>query len=145
MEWDWGFAWRIVPALAEGLIVTVEVTLLASALALALGLMVAIARASPAELVRKPTIGVTEFIRRTPLLVQLYFLFYVLPDVGVLLPAFGAGVVGLGIHYATYVSEVYRGGISSVPKGQWEAAKACNLTVRQTWTTIILPQAIPPM
>ena len=68
-----------------------------------------------------------------------------LPDIGILLPALLAGVIGLGLHYGTYTAEVYRAGIDNVPRGQWEAAKACNLSASQTWTRIILPQAIPPM
>ena len=92
------------------------------------------------------TVGfAAEFIRGTPLLVQLYFIFYVLPDIGVLLPPLVAGVIGLGLHYGTYTAEVYRAGIDNVPRGQWEAAKACNLTARQTWTHVVFPQAIPPM
>ncbi len=69
-----------------------------------------------------------EFIRGTPLLVQLYFIFYVLPDIGIRLPPLVAGVIGLGLHYGTYAAEVYRAGIENVPRGQWEAAKAANLT-----------------
>ncbi len=56
-----------------------------------------------------------------------------------------AGVIGLGVHYASYTSEVYRAGIENVARGQWEAAKACNLTGGQTWRHVVLPQAIPPM
>ena len=86
-----------------------------------------------------------EFMRGTPLLVQLYFLFYILPDLGILLAPLVAGVIGLGLHYGTYTAEVYRAGIDNVPRGQWEAAKAVNLTMRQTWMHIIIPQAMPPM
>ena len=78
-------------------------------------------------------------------LVQLYFLFYVLPSIGLTLSPLIAGVIGLGLHYWTYMAEVYRAGIDNLPRGQWEAAKACNLTARQTWIYIILPQAMPPM
>ncbi len=59
-----------------------------------------------------------EFIRGTPLLVQLYFIFYVLPDVGILLPPLVAGVIGMGLHYTTYTAEVYRAGIENVPRGR---------------------------
>ena len=76
---------------------------------------------------------------------QLYFLFYVLPDAGLLLPPLLAGVIGLGVHYSTYMSEVFRAGVENVNRGQWEAAKACNLTATQTWRHVILPQAIPPI
>ncbi len=86
-----------------------------------------------------------QFIRGTPLLVQLYVIFYVLPDIGIRLPALVAGVIGIGLHYATYTAEVYRGGIEAVPRGQWEAARATNLTIRQTWLHVVLPQAVPPM
>lgn len=86
-----------------------------------------------------------EFMRGTPLLAQLYFLFYVLPDFGVLLPPLVAGLIGLGLHYSTYIAEVYRAGIDNTPRGQWEGAKACNLTNCQTWRHVILPQAIPPI
>jgi polar amino acid transport system permease protein len=69
----------------------------------------------------------------------------VLPDIGILLPPMVAGVIGLGLHYSTYISEVYRSGIDNTPRGQWEAAKACNLTTVQTWRYVILPQALPPV
>jgi polar amino acid transport system permease protein len=72
-------------------------------------------------------------------------LFYVLPDIGILLSPLAAGVIGLGIHYSSYTAEVYRAGIDNISKGQWEAAKACNLTGVQTWVHVIIPQAIPPM
>lgn len=145
MNWSWDFVAQITPALMQGLLVTVEITLLSSLAALVIGLFFAVAKMTSVGFVRRVTIILTEGIRRTPLLVQLYFLFYVLPDLGILLSPFMAGVIGLGLHYATYTSEVYRAGILNVPVGQWEAARACNLTRRQTWTEIILPQAIPPM
>ncbi|MDZ4093949.1 MAG: pyridoxal-phosphate dependent enzyme [Paracoccaceae bacterium] len=91
------------------------------------------------------TVGfIVEFIRGTPLLMQLYFIFFVLPDIGLRLPPITAGVIGLGLHYATYTAEVYRGGIENVAKRQWEAARATNLSMRQTWLHVILPQAVPP-
>ncbi|QRM32180.1 ectoine/hydroxyectoine ABC transporter permease subunit EhuD [Microvirga sp. VF16] len=145
MDWSWEFVAEITPSLLQGLVVTVQITLLSSVVALVIGLFFAIAKMSPIFVLRQSTILVTEAIRRTPLLVQLYFLFYVLPDLGIVLSPLVAGTIGLGLHYGTYVSEVYRAGIQNVPAGQWEAARACNLTVWQTWTQIVLPQAIPPM
>ena len=109
------------------------------------GLFVAILKMSKIAFVRVVTYWTTEFIRRTPLLVQLYFLFYVLPDVGIFLSPFLAGVIGLGLHFSTYTSEVFRAGIENVPKGQWDAARALNYSPVQTWKDVILPQAIPPM
>jgi polar amino acid transport system permease protein len=145
MEWDWDFVWEIMPTLLQGVKITILATLLGSALAAVIGLSIAIARRSSNPLISAPIAFAAEFIRGTPLLVQLYFIFYVLPDAGILLPPLVAGVIGLGLHYGTYTAEVYRAGIDNVPRGQWEAAKACNLSPRQTWTHIILPQAIPPM
>ncbi|MBP1886620.1 ectoine/hydroxyectoine ABC transporter permease subunit EhuD [Sinorhizobium mexicanum] len=145
MEWDWEFVRQITPTLIEGLQITILATILGAAVAAVIGLVFAILRmTAPAPIARSTGFAV-EFIRGTPLLVQLYFVFYVLPDIGIRLPALVAGVIGLGIHYGTYAAEVYRAGIENVPRGQWEAAKATNLTARQTWIHVILPQAIPPM
>ncbi|MCB8836421.1 ectoine/hydroxyectoine ABC transporter permease subunit EhuD [Aurantimonas sp. VKM B-3413] len=145
MDWDWGFAWQILPTLLEGAKITIIATLLGFVLAAVAGLILAVLRRSKTQMVCVPAKAFVEFVRGTPLLVQLYFLFYILPDAGLTLPPLVAGVIGLGLHYATYTSEVYRAGIENVPRGQWEAAKACNLTVRQTWLHVIFPQAILPM
>ncbi|KFI28359.1 amino acid ABC transporter permease [Haematobacter massiliensis] len=145
MEWDWDFAWSILPQLLHGFQITLIATFLGAIVAAVLGLVFAILRRSQNKFLSRTTAFVVEFIRGTPLLVQLYFIFYVLPDLGIRLPALTAGVIGMGLHYATYTAEVYRGGIEAVSRGQWEAAKATNLTARQTWTHVILPQAVPPM
>ncbi|MBZ9995147.1 ectoine/hydroxyectoine ABC transporter permease subunit EhuD [Mesorhizobium sp. BH1-1-4] len=145
MDWDWNFVWEIMPTLIQGVKITILATLLGSVLAAIVGLGIALARRSPNKALSRGVGWVAEFIRGTPLLVQLYFIFYVLPDIGILLPPLVAGVIGLGLHYGTYTAEVYRAGIDNVPRGQWEAAKACNLSARQTWSHIIIPQAIPPM
>ncbi len=145
MEWDWNFVWQIMPTLLEGLKITLLATVLGAAVAAVVGLLFAILRLSAPKPIARTVGFLVEFIRGTPLLVQLYFIFYVLPDIGISLPALVAGVIGLGIHYGTYTAEVYRAGIENVPRGQWEAARATNLTMRQTWLHVILPQAIPPM
>lgn len=145
MEWDWAFVAEIMPTLLAGLRLTLIVTLLSAVVAAVLGLGFAIARRSPNRLIARPVSYFVEFIRGTPLLVQLYFIFYVLPDVGIVLPPLVAGVIGMGLHYATYTAEVYRAGIENVARGQWEAARATNLTTRQTWVHVIIPQAVPPM
>ena len=90
---------------------------------------------------------VAEFIRSTPPLVQLFFIYYAwpaVPVIGVTLNPFVAAILGLGLHFSTYTAEVYRSGIESVDKGQWEASTALNLSTTQKWRHIILPQAIPP-
>lgn len=145
MEWNWGFVWEILPTLIEGVKVTILATLLGSVVAAVVGLAFALLRRSRNPILGRGTAFVVEFIRGTPLLVQLYFLFYILPDLGLTLSPLVAGVIGLGLHYGTYTAEVYRAGIDNVPSGQWEAAKACNLTGAQCWVHVILPQAIPPM
>lgn len=145
MLFDWRFAWDILPRLAEGLVVTLQATVLGMAVALSLGLILALARRSRYRLVAWPTGVLVEFIRSTPLLVQIYFLFYVLPDTGVRLSPLATGVLALGLHYAAYCSEVYRAGLESVPKGQWDAAIALNLGRWRLMKDIIVPQAIPPV
>ncbi|MGO7669004.1 ectoine/hydroxyectoine ABC transporter permease subunit EhuD [Rhizobium ruizarguesonis] len=145
MEWDWDFVWQIMPTLLEGFKITLLATILGAAVAMIVGLALAIARRSPVAGISRTVGFVSEFIRGTPLLVQLYFIFYVLPDIGIRLAPLVAGVIGMDIHYATYTAEVYRAGIENVPRGQWEAAKATNLSTRQAWIHVILPQAIPPM
>jgi polar amino acid transport system permease protein len=145
MEWDWDFVWQIMPTLLEGFKITILATILGALVAAVIGLALAIARRSPIAAVSRTVGFVSEFIRGTPLLVQLYFIFYVLPDIGIRLSPLVAGVIGIGVHYATYTAEVYRAGIENVPRGQWEAATATNLTTRQAWIHVILPQAIPPM
>lgn len=145
MHWDWAVAADVLPRLLAGLVVTVQATFVGAILAYAFGLGLAVLKMSHSRLVSFTFYWLSEFIRRTPLLVQLYFLFYVLPDLGIFLSPFVAGVIGLGLHFATYTSEVFRAGIENVPKGQWEAARSLNYTTAQTWTRVILPQAIPPM
>jgi ectoine/hydroxyectoine ABC transporter, permease protein EhuD len=143
MGWDWDYAWSVVPELLRALVVTIEITLLGSAVALVLGLVIAVVRRARIPVVDQVVWALVEFIRSTPLLVQVFFLFFVLPQFGVVLSAFVVGVVGLGVHYATYTSEVYRAGIDAVPRGQWEAATALSLPRGRTWTGVILPQAVP--
>ncbi len=143
--WDWEYAFSIMPQLLEALQITIIATILGFLLACILGLLLAFARRSKFKPLSLVTGGVVEFVRSTPLLAQLYFIFYVLPQCGITLSPLSAGVIGLGLHYSTYLSEVYRAGIDAVPRGQWEAATALNLSRTRTWVSIILPQAIPPV
>lgn len=145
MDWSWPAAFAAAPKIAAGLGVTLLATVLASVVALVLGLIFAVMLRSRLRPVAAATRWFVDFIRCTPLIVQLYVLFYILPDVGIFLTPLVAGVTGLGVHYASYLSEVYRSGIENVPKSQLEAARAINLTRSQTMLYVILPQAIPPM
>ncbi len=143
---DWDFILEILPRIADGLVVTVELTLLGTAIAMVLGLVLALLRRSRFRAVRWPASFAREFITNTPLLVQAFFFFYVFPEfIGLRLSPFLSGVIVIGIHYATYTSEVYRAGIEAVPAGQWQAARALNFSAGDTWRQIILPQAIPPI
>ncbi|MCU1652738.1 MAG: polar amino acid transport system permease protein [Pseudonocardiales bacterium] len=141
--WDWGYAFQVLPQLLRALLVTLEITVLGSVVALVLGLVIAVVRRAKVPVLDQVLWAVVEFIRSTPLLVQVFFLYFALPRFGVTLSALTVGVIGLGVHYATYTSEVYRAGIDAVPRGQWEAATALSLSPGRTWTGVILPQAIP--
>ncbi|MGW0332149.1 ectoine/hydroxyectoine ABC transporter permease subunit EhuD [Streptomyces sp. NPDC003011] len=139
--WSWEYVGDIMPQLLDGLWITVQATLLGSLAAFALGLVWAMALRSPSRWVTWPVGALVEFVRNTPLLVQLFFLFFVLPSWGLAFGALTTGVIGLGLHYSTYTAEVYRAGIDAVPKGQWEAATALSLPRGRTWLSVILPQA----
>jgi polar amino acid transport system permease protein len=141
--WDWGYAFEVLPQLLRALLVTLEITVLGSVLALVLGLVIAVLRQAHIPVLDQVLWALVEFIRSTPLLVQVFFLYFALPRFGITLSALTVGVLGLGLHYATYTSEVYRAGIEAVPRGQWEAATALSLSRTRTWTGVILPQAIP--
>ena len=145
LEWDWDFALATLPALAAALRVTVAATLGGAMLALGLGLVLALARRARLRPLAWLTAAAVEFVRSTPLLIQIYFLFYVLPRFGLSMSPFATGVIALGLHYSAYTSEVYRAGLEAVPRGQWEAAAALNLPPRRAFLRVILPQAIPPV
>ena len=142
MTWDWSAVGDFMPHFWDGLLVTLQALALGSVISFALGLVWALLMRTPTRWVRWPVGVVTEFIRNTPLLVQLFFLFYVLPEWNITFSALTTGVVAIGLHYSTYTMQVYRAGIEGVPAGQWEAAKALNLPLTRTWTAVILPQAI---
>ncbi|NLC36789.1 MAG: ectoine/hydroxyectoine ABC transporter permease subunit EhuD [Alcaligenaceae bacterium] len=147
IAWDtsshWAFAVSILPILLQGLIVTMKATVVGFFIAMVLGLILAGLKASPLKLIAWPARLITEFIRDTPLLVQLFFLYYVLPEYGIVLPAFMTGALALGLQYSAYLSEVYRAGIESVPLGQHEAARALDLSPMRTFMVIVVPQAVP--
>jgi len=142
--WDWSFTLEILPALAQAAIISIEATLLGFVLAATLGLMLALARIA-FPWTAWPISVLVELIRSTPLLIQIFFLYFVFPSFGLTLDAFTAGVLALGIHYAAYCSEVYRAGFDNIHRGQWEASTALNLSTWTTFKDIIIPQAIPPI
>ncbi|QQK75523.1 ectoine/hydroxyectoine ABC transporter permease subunit EhuD [Salicibibacter cibarius] len=140
MTWDWEFAFEIFPDILNAIGVTIGATVAAYFISLTLGLVLTLLRRSSFKPLSLFVAGVIEFIRMTPPLVQLFFVYFAFD-----MSPFLTGAIVLGVHYATYVSEVYRSGIESVPASQWEASKALNFSTAHTWQKVILPQAIPPV
>ncbi|WP_066319557.1 ectoine/hydroxyectoine ABC transporter permease subunit EhuD [Bacillus sp. FJAT-29814] len=145
MSWDWNFAIEVFPKILSAIWLVIAITFGSFIVALILGLLLTFARRSSFKPLSLLVYAFIEFVRSTPPLVQLFFVYFALPAIGISINKYAAGIVTLGIHYSTYVSEVYRSGIEAIPKGQWEAAKAMNFSKTQTWFRIILPQAIPPV
>jgi His/Glu/Gln/Arg/opine family amino acid ABC transporter permease subunit len=130
------------PTLLKGAYLTITVSLMSFGLAIVIGLLVGIARISrllPLRILATPYV---QFIRGTPLLLQLFFIYYVLPYGGMVLSPFISGVLGLTLNYSAYMAEVFRGGILAIPKGQWEAGLSIGMSRRLLLRRIILPQAL---
>jgi His/Glu/Gln/Arg/opine family amino acid ABC transporter permease subunit len=130
------------PVFLVGLGVTVSLTATVAALTAALAVPVALARLSPHRRYRWPASVYVEVARSTPLLLQLIYIYYVLPEFGIRLGAYTAATIGLTLNYTAYTSEVYRGGILAVPLGQRDAAAALGLSGRIAFRKVILPQAV---
>ena len=141
--WDWNYALDTVPGLLRAFFTaTLVLTILGSVLGASLGLIFALVRWTRIPVLSQATWAFIEFIRSTPLVIQLFFVFYALPGFGILLSPMQAATLTFGVHYACYYAEVYRAGILAVPVGQWEASTAIHLPPSRTWRAIVLPQAI---
>src|SRR5699024_3760993 len=138
VDWSWERALESIPVLLEGFRITLLATVVGFVIAAVLGLAVAVVRRSAPAVLTVPLRMVTEFIRLTPLVVQLMFAYFLLPQFS----ALRIRIAVIGIHYATYMAEVYRAGSAAVPPGQWEAARALSLPASRTWREVVLPQAI---
>lgn len=125
----------------KGLGLTVFLTAVSMVLATALAIPLALGRLSPVRLLRWPANVFVEFMRATPLILQLIYIYYVLPAAGIRLEPITAVIIGLSLHYSAYLSEVFRGGIQSIPKGQTEAAFSLGLSRWLAFRKIVLPQA----
>src|SRR5262245_6528455 len=140
---------QYLPLLLQGALVTLEISVLSMAIAIGLGLFMAVLRVFGPPAIVWPVVAFIEVIRGTPLLIQLFIIFYGLPSIGIRFSPLWAAVIGLGINYAAYEAENYRAGIQSIPRGQLDAALALGLTRIQTIRKIVLPQAvrlvIPPV
>ncbi len=129
------------PLLAKAAVVTLEVSVLGMVVAVVVGLGLAIMRRYGKPIVAALAVGYIETIRGTPLLIQILFVFYGLPNIGIRLDPFVAGVLALGLNYAAYEAENYRAGLDAISRGQMEAAVALNLTQAQALRHVIVPQA----
>ncbi len=141
MSYEWLTLWGYVPEFVKAAWLTLQVTVLAFVLALVLGLLAAVASISPVAALRWIARGYVEVIRNTPVLLQIFIVFFGLPSAGLSLDAYWAGVIALGLNVGAYLSEVFRAGIQSVPRGQREAAGILGLEPTQVFTEIVLPQA----
>lgn len=141
MSYQWLTLWRYGETFLAAAWLTLQVTLLAFVLAVALGLLAALAKASALAPLRWLSHCYVEFIRNTPVLLQIFIIFFGLPSLGITMSAFTAGVLALGINVGAYLSETFRAGIQSVPKGQLEAAWILGISRRQVFLSVVLPQA----
>jgi polar amino acid transport system permease protein len=150
MDFDFSPVWGGWRELLHGAFVTIEITLGAIILGCLIGLVIGLGRLDPR---RRVVFGLctayVSFLRGTPLLVQLFIWFFGLPHFGLNLPAFFCGIVGMGIYSGAYVSEIVRGAIQSIERGQMEAARSLGMPYRMAMREIVVPQAvvrmIPPL
>jgi len=133
--------WSYAPTLWEGLQITLKVSVCAMALGLIIGVLVAIFSQSNNRIVGVPVHLYVQIGRVVPELVQVFIWYYVLPDFGVVLSPFMAGVVAIGVAFGPFVAEVFRAGIESVPRSQWEVASVFGYSRLRTWYRVVLPQA----
>jgi polar amino acid transport system permease protein len=142
-DWRWDFTFEILPRLLWATLNTVLAAGIGYGIALVLGLVLALAQRTPVKPLTFVVREFVEFVRSTPLVLQIFFVFYVGPQFGIRLSPWVSGMIAIGLHYAAYLSEVYRAGLEAVPKGQWEACRALNLSTRRTYFRIVIPQALP--
>lgn len=142
MFYQWRTVFAYLPEFFGAMWLTLWMTLVAFALAVACGLAAALARNSRILILRLVAGAYVEAIRNTPVLLQIFVVFFALPSVGVSLSAVTAGIVAIGVNVGAYLTEVFRAGISSVSHGQSEAAQVLGLSTRQTFAWVIAPQAL---
>jgi polar amino acid transport system permease protein len=142
-EWRWDFAIEILPSMLWATLNTILAAGIGYAIAAIVGLLFLLGQRTPIKIVNMINREIVEFIRSTPLLIQLFFVYFVLPQFGITLSAWVCGMITIGLHFGTYLSEVYRGALEGVPKTQWEACRALNFSTFYTYRKIVLPQAFP--
>ena len=142
-EWKWDFAYQILPKMLWATLNTIMAAGIGYTIAVIVGLIFLVGQRTPYKFINIIVREIVEFIRSTPLLIQLFFVYFVGPQFGITLSAWMSGMITIGLHFGTYLSEVYRGALEGVPKAQWEACRALNFTTLYTYRRIVLPQAFP--
>lgn len=138
IDWSWQRAEDAMPVLWDGFKITLLATVIGFAVAAVLGLVIAVIRRSGPRWLSWPVHAAAEFVRLTPIVMQLLFVYALLPQFS----ALSIGVTVLGVHYSSYMAEVYRAGIEAVPKGQWEAGHALSLSPTRMWLAVVIPQVM---
>ena len=150
MEFDISYTFDAIPRLLDGAFITLQVAILGFTLSVLLAAVITVARTSLNSKIFNSVLAFyISFIRGTPILVQIFLVYYVLPVFGINLGPFTAGIVAITLNSAAFVVEILRGGLASVPKGQFEAAKSLGLKRGARWSKVILPQtfiaSVPPL
>jgi polar amino acid transport system permease protein len=139
---DWAIVDMAIPLLARGTMVTLQVSVLAGVFGTLLGVLLGLVSLSHVAPLRWLVRGYVDFVRGTPLLIQIFLVFFALPGIGIRLHEITAGIVALSFNAAGYVAEIVRGGVGSIEKGQTEAARSIGMTHGQILTFILLPQTL---
>ena len=142
-EWKWDFAYQILPQMLWATLNTIMAAGIGYTIAIVVGMLFLLGQRTPYKIINIIVREIVEFIRSTPLLIQLFFVYFVAPQFGIVLSAWVSAMITIGLHYGTYLSEVYRGALESVPKSQSEACRALNFSTIYTYKRIIFPQAFP--
>lgn len=145
MSIDWGIVQTAIPLLARGTLVTLQISLIAGVLACILGFALGLCALSHVAVVRWMVSAYVDFVRGTPLLIQVFLVFFALPVIGIRFDEIWAGIIALAINTAAYIAETVRGGVGSIERGQTEAAKSIGMFQAQILIYILLPQALRPI
>ena len=142
-EWKWDFVYQILPKMLLATLNTIMAAGIGYAIAVVVGMLFLVGQRTPYKIINIIVREIVEFIRSTPLLIQLFFVYFVGPQFGIVLSAWVSAMITIGLHFGTYLSEVYRGALEGVPKSQMEACRALNFSTIYTYKRIIFPQAFP--
>ena len=142
-EWKWDFAYQILPKMLWATLNTIMAAGIGYTIAVVVGLIFLVGQRTPYKFINIIVREIVEFIRSTPLLIQLFFVYFVGPQFGITLSDWVSAMITIGLHLGTYLSEVYRGALEGVPKSQLEACRALNFSTIYTYKRIIFPQAFP--